>query len=66
MAGAKVSWEVKGVRNDRWMRQNGAPVEEDKGADRGSYQRPELYGASSDMLPTSHPLHPDNDVIPEG
>ncbi len=59
-AGAKVSWEVKAVRNDRWVREYGAPVEQDKGDDRGSYQRPELYGESNDMLPASHPNHPNH------
>lgn len=41
----KVSWEVKALRNDRWVRRYGAPVEETKhGLERGSYQHPELYG----------------------
>ncbi len=43
--GAKVSWEVKAVRNDRWVQQHGAPVEVEKhGVERGMYQHPELYG----------------------
>lgn len=43
--GGKVSWEIKGVRNDRWVRANGAPVEVPKvGAEVGTYQHPELYG----------------------
>ncbi len=41
----KVSWEVKGVRNDLWVRKHGAPVELDKeGIERGTYQHPDLYG----------------------
>jgi hypothetical protein len=41
----RVSWEVKGTRNDRWMQQNGAPIEQDKPeAELGKYQHPELYG----------------------
>jgi hypothetical protein len=43
--GAKVSWEVKAVRNDLRMRTEGAPVEREKtGAERGKYQHPEYYG----------------------
>jgi hypothetical protein len=43
--GAKVSWEVKAVRNDRWVQQHGAPVEVDKqDLEKGTYQHPELYG----------------------
>jgi hypothetical protein len=43
--GAKVSWEVKAVRNDRWMQRGGAPVEVEKqGPEKGTYQHPELYG----------------------
>ena len=43
--GAKVSWEVKALRNDLWVRTRGAPVEVDKeGLEKGTYQHPELYG----------------------
>lgn len=43
--GGKVSWEVKAVRNDRFMQARGAPVELPKaGAEVGTYQHPELYG----------------------
>jgi hypothetical protein len=44
-AGAKVCWRVEAVRNDRWVRRHGAPVEVEKqGVERGTYQEPELYG----------------------
>jgi len=44
-AGAKASWRVEAVRNDLWVRANGAPVRADKqGRERGTYQHPELYG----------------------
>lgn len=44
-ATTKVSWEVKGTRNDLWMRQHGMPVEVAKStSERGTYQHPELYG----------------------
>ena len=44
-SGGKVSWEVKAVRNDRWVQQRGAPVEVEKqGPERGKYQHPEFYG----------------------
>jgi hypothetical protein len=40
-----VCWEVKGVRNDPFVRMYGAPVEmEKRGAEKGTYQHPELYG----------------------
>lgn len=40
-----VSWEVKAVRNDLWVRAHGAPVEVAKeGREKGTYQHPELYG----------------------
>jgi hypothetical protein len=51
-----VSWEVKGVRNDRYVRHYGAPVEVEKPAkERGTYQHPELYGkpASLGLSPAS-------------
>ncbi len=44
--GGEVSWEVKGVRNDAYMRQHGAPVEQPKSPqERGKYLHPELFGA---------------------
>ncbi|MGA7633143.1 MAG: DNRLRE domain-containing protein [Terriglobales bacterium] len=43
--GAKVSWQVSGVRNDAWEKAHPWAVEEDKSADRGHYLTPELYGA---------------------
>lgn len=42
--GGKVSWRVEAVRNDRWVRTYGAPVEIEKPAhEKGLYQNPELY-----------------------
>lgn len=44
-AGGEVYWRVEAVRNDRWVRQYGAPVEVEKdGFERGTYLHPELYG----------------------
>jgi hypothetical protein len=44
-SGAKVSWRIEAVRNDRWVQQRGAPVEvEKKDLEKGTYQHPELYG----------------------
>lgn len=44
--GAKVSWRVEAVRNDRWVRRYGAPIEVEKqDLERGTIQHPELYGA---------------------
>src|SRR6185295_12729756 len=43
--GLKVSWCVTGVRNDLWVRVNGAPVEQDKpAAEKGRYLAPVEYG----------------------
>ena len=48
--GAKVSWEVKAVRNDLRMRLHGAPVEVEKqDLERGTYQHTELYGQPAEM-----------------
>lgn len=41
----EVSWEVKAIRNDRWVQEKGAPTEVDKvGSQRGRYLMPSLYG----------------------
>lgn len=41
----QVSWEVKAVRNDLWVRKYGAPTEIEKPLeDRGKYLEPALYG----------------------
>lgn len=48
--GLEVSWEVKGVRNDRWVQKHGAPsVTIKPEGERGKYQRPELYGQPPEM-----------------
>jgi hypothetical protein len=47
----KVSWEVKGVRNDKWAVANATPVEQAKPADQiGKYLHPELYGEPNQSL----------------
>lgn len=46
----QVFWRVEAVRNDRWVRAYGAPVETDKpAAERGKYQHPELYGQPAEL-----------------
>lgn len=41
----KVYWEVKAIRNDRFVRAYGAPTEVEKSeTERGRYLQPELYG----------------------
>jgi hypothetical protein len=41
----KVSWQVTGIRNDKWAEQNRIQVEVDKPlSKRGLYRTPELYG----------------------
>lgn len=43
--GVSVSWEVRAVRNDRWVQRYGAPTQVPKPpSQRGTYQHPELYG----------------------
>ncbi len=42
--GGKVSWQVSGARNDAWEKAHPMQVEADKGAERGHYLTPELYG----------------------
>lgn len=46
----KVCWEVKAVRNDPWVRMNGAPVEIEKpDSEKGKYQIPRAYGMPDTM-----------------
>ena len=61
--GTKVCWEVKGTRNDPWMKQHGMPIEVEKSkAERGTYQHPELYGQPAekglDFRPAAAPADP--------
>jgi hypothetical protein len=45
--GAKVSWQVTGVRQDAYAKAHRIPVEEDKPTEqRGHYLHPELFGAT--------------------
>lgn len=45
VSGARVSWEVKAIRNDAWMRSRPSPVETEKtGSEKGKYLHPDLYG----------------------
>lgn len=46
----EVSWRIEATRNDRFVQAYGAPVEVDKtDSERGTYQRPELYGKPKEM-----------------
>jgi hypothetical protein len=48
--GAKVSWRVEALRNDKWVQMRGAPVEVEKqDLEKGTYQHPELYGQPPEM-----------------
>ncbi len=48
-AGAKVSWQVTGIRQDAWANAHRIPNEQDKPVEqRGMYLYPELYGAAAD------------------
>jgi hypothetical protein len=53
--GAKVSWQITGIRQDPWANAHRIPVEEEKAGDeRGKYLNPELYGQQPDAA-----IHPD-------
>jgi hypothetical protein len=41
--GAKVSWQVTGIRHDAYAEAHRIVVEEDKGKERGTYLHPELF-----------------------
>jgi hypothetical protein len=42
---AEVSWQVTGIRKDRWANEHRIVVEERKtGSEAGKYLNPELYG----------------------
>lgn len=43
-SGTKVSWQVTGIRHDAYANAHRIQVEEDKGAERGYYLHPELFG----------------------
>ena len=48
--GAKVSWQVTGIRNDPYAQANRIQVEEDKpDAERGTLRHPEVYGEPIEM-----------------
>lgn len=47
--GAKVSWQVTGIRHDAYAEAHRLPVEEDKPAeDRGYYLHPEIHGRAAE------------------
>jgi hypothetical protein len=57
--GMEVSWQVTGIRQDAWAKQNRIPVEEDKPARaRGYYLYPELYG-QPETQSIDHVLNPE-------
>jgi len=59
-AGAKVCWQVTGVRKDRWAQANPMEAEEEKaGEERGRYLHPELYDQ-----PDERGIH--RPMMPEG
>jgi hypothetical protein len=62
--GAKVSWRVEALRNDRWVQTHGAPVEvEKKGNERGTYQHPDLYNQPPERGTHYAPAHQRPDVV---
>jgi len=61
--GGEVSWQVSGVRNDAWVKAHPWVVEEDKGADRGHYLTPELYGAPETERIGYMPVPPGSEQI---
>jgi hypothetical protein len=58
--GMKVSWQVTGIRQDRYAQEHRIPVEEDKPPnDMGKYLHPELYGASKELSVSYDPKRDD-------
>jgi hypothetical protein len=54
--GKKVSWEVKAIRNDRWVQEYGYQAEQPKPREhRGKYLHPELYGQPKELGIYYHP-----------
>ncbi|MCB1643000.1 MAG: hypothetical protein KDI37_14830, partial [Xanthomonadales bacterium] len=54
--GVRVSWQVTGIRHDRWAQAHRIPVEQDKPAnDQGKFLHPDLWGkgAEHQIGPTS-------------
>ena len=48
--GAKVSWQLTGIRHDAWANAHRIPVEEDKPApEQGRYLAPELFGQPPEL-----------------
>lgn len=55
--GMKVSWQVTGIRKDKWAEANPLRVEQEKPAgERGRYQHPELHGEPKEKS-LNLPLH---------
>ncbi|MBI3475976.1 MAG: DNRLRE domain-containing protein [Acidobacteria bacterium] len=53
--GAKVSWQITGIRHDAWANANRSPVEVEKTAsERGLYLHPEAFGAPVEKSITYH------------
>jgi hypothetical protein len=56
-AGTKISWQVTGVRNDRWAAANPLDIEQPKSAEeRGHYLEPGLYDAPEDRRIVAQPM----------
>jgi hypothetical protein len=54
----RVSWQVTGIRKDRWAQAHSQAVEEEKGGgERGYYLHPELFGQHADrsVMASRHP-----------
>lgn len=57
--GGRVSWQVTGVRHDKYAEMHRIPVEEEKsGPERGRYIHPDLYGAG-DEQGLERAMHPE-------
>jgi hypothetical protein len=55
--GMKVSWQVTGIRKDKWAEASPLRIEQEKAAgERGRYQHPELHGGSIEKS-LDLPLH---------
>ena len=53
--GAKVSWQITGIRHDAWANANRSPVEVEKAeSEKGLYLHPEAFGAPLEKSVTYH------------
>lgn len=59
-SGQEISWQITGIRQDKWANANRIPVEEEKSLDeKGKYLHPQLHGAGEARQIGPNPLKPE-------